>query len=73
MEEQVLSIFAVTNGFLDKLPTDKFTDYEAGLQNFVKTSHPAILETISKEKTLSDDTKTAMSKAIEEFNKEFMN
>jgi F-type H+/Na+-transporting ATPase subunit alpha len=73
MEEQVISIFAVTNGFCDQLSIDRFPDYEAGLHSFIKSSHPSLIETLSTEKAISDDTKSKMTSAISAFTKEFVN
>jgi len=73
MEEQVISIFAVTNGFCDKLSVDRFPEYEAGLQKFFKTNYASVLQTLAGERVLSDATKATLKSAIGEFNKEFLN
>ena len=71
MEEQVVSIFAGNNGFLDPLPLDKVKPYETGLLSFLKSKHPEILKDIKAKNDLADDTKTKLTAAIEEFTKTF--
>lgn len=67
LEQQVMIIYAVTNGFLDDLPMEKVRDWEEAFHPFMKENHPHIGETIAREKDLSEETTTALRKAIEEF------
>ena len=46
VEEQVVSIFAGTGGYLDDIPVDDVQRFEIDLLEFVRTRHPEILETI---------------------------
>ena len=39
--EMALSIYAVNNGYMDKVPLNKVVDFEAALQGFAKASHKA--------------------------------
>ena len=39
--EMALSIYAVNNGYMDKVPLNKVVDFEAALQAFAKSSHKA--------------------------------
>lgn len=71
MEEQVLSIFSVTNGFCDKLAVNQIPKYEEGLHKFVKTNYADLLTTIVSEGKLSDETKAKLKTAIEDYGKEF--
>ncbi len=71
MEEQVASIFAGNNGYLDPLPLDKVKAFESGLLAFLKSKHPEILKDIKTKNDLADDTKTKLTAAIEEFSKTF--
>lgn len=73
MEEEVLSIYAVTNGFCDDMSVDQIPDFEDGLQKFVATNKPDIFKTIADEGALSDEIKDKMNSAIEEYKKEFVN
>jgi len=69
--DQVLSLFAVTNGLIDDLPVDKVQAFAAGLLAHLKASHPGIAEAIDAKKQIDDDTSAALRKAIEEFKKSF--
>jgi len=67
LEQQVMIIYAVTNDFLDDLPVAEVRDWEDAFHRFMKENHPQIGETIAREKDLSEETATALRKAIEEF------
>jgi F-type H+/Na+-transporting ATPase subunit alpha len=65
--EMALSIYAVNNGFVDKVDIKKVGAYEAALQAFAKTSHKAVLEGINKNPLYSDDNIAGLKKICEEF------
>lgn len=65
--QQIAILYAVTNGFLDDIPVDKVQDWENGFHEFMRTAHPEILQTIDKDKALSDQTIAAMRDAITEY------
>lgn len=71
MEEQVVSIFAVSNGYCDDMEVSQIPKFEAGLQKFFATNKPEIFSTIATELKLSDATIAKMKSAIEEYKKEF--
>ncbi len=54
VEEQVVSIFAGTGGYLDDLPVEDVQRFEVDLLEFVRTRHPEILETIRTTGQLPD-------------------
>jgi len=64
--EEVVSLFALTNGYLDDVPVEKITPFEQSLRKFVQSSHPEIAEAINNEKALSDATTDALKRAIDE-------
>src|SRR5205823_14098901 len=65
--QQIAILYAVTNGFLDDVPIDKVRAWEDQFQSFVRSAHPEILDTINKDKSLSEQTITALQNAINEF------
>ena len=71
MEEQVLTIFAVTKGYCDKIDVDLILDYEDKLHKHMKTSHKDVLESIKTEGKLTDQIKSSLTQAIEAFSKEY--
>ncbi len=71
IEEQVVVLFAGTQGYLDPLPVDKVGEFESGLLTFMREKHADILETIRIEKELSDVTREKLTAAVEAFAKAF--
>ena len=71
MEEQVISIYAGVNGYLDKVSIENISKFETNLMNLIKSSHKDILKSIRDEKALTDTTEEKLKKAIEEFLKTF--
>ena len=71
MEEQVVSIYAGVNGYLDAIDVNKISKFENDLMNLIKGSYKDILKSIRDEQSLSDKTEEKLKKAIEEFIKTF--
>tara|TARA_Y100000590_G_scaffold153773_2_gene176632 strand:+ start:7970 stop:9502 length:1533 start_codon:yes stop_codon:yes gene_type:complete len=71
--EQVVSIYAGVNGYLDSLDITQVGNFENEALTEIKSKHADLLETINKEKELSDDSasklKTFFDNFIEKFNK----
>jgi len=71
VEEQVLSIFTGVNGYLDDIAVEDITRFEKELISFAKSNYPDVLESIKKEKKLSDELTEKLEKLVEEFKKQF--
>lgn len=71
VEEQVVVIYAGTNGYLDALPVSKVREFENGLLLALRSKHADILDTIRTSKELSKDTTEKLVKAIDAFAKTF--
>jgi F-type H+-transporting ATPase subunit alpha len=71
VEEQVVSIWAGSNGFLDDVPVEDISRFETDFLDYLRRSHAGILQTIRESLALSEDTVTALKDAIEEFRKGF--
>ncbi|MGC8488978.1 MAG: F0F1 ATP synthase subunit alpha, partial [Clostridia bacterium] len=67
VEEQVVVLFAATNGFLDDLPLTAVREFERGFLRTLREEQPAILEAIRTEKAVSDDTQAKLRDAIHAF------
>jgi len=65
--DQIIAIFAGTNGYLDDVPVEQISAFERELVRFMKTTHPQIGEQIAKDRTISPETEKALRAAIEEF------
>ncbi|NCW56690.1 MAG: F0F1 ATP synthase subunit alpha [Gammaproteobacteria bacterium] len=50
--EMALSIYAVNNGYMDKVERKKVVDFEAALQSFANSQHKASLDAINAEPVL---------------------
>lgn len=70
-EEQVVSIFAGTNGYIDKVAVNDVVRYEAALLADVRANHADILTAIRDSKDLADDTKAKLKSALDQFAKTF--
>ncbi len=71
VEEQVISIFAGTRGYLDKIEIDKIGAFEAQLLSELKAREPGILESIRKDQQIKPDTEKALIAFIENFSRSF--
>ncbi len=67
MEDQVMILYAVTNGHLDDVPVAAIRSTEDAFHRFMETNHPEIGKSIAAEKAISDATEEALQKAIAEF------
>jgi F-type H+-transporting ATPase subunit alpha len=71
VEDEVISIWAVSNGYMDDLPVDKVREFEAGLLDHMRTRHAEVGETIRETGKLEDDTVERLKKGVEEFKSSF--
>jgi F-type H+/Na+-transporting ATPase subunit alpha len=71
VEEQVVSIFSGTQGFVDAVPTADVTRYEAAMLSYMRSDHADILGKIRDTKALDDDTAKALKDALAKFGKQF--
>ncbi|MDA7950847.1 MAG: F0F1 ATP synthase subunit alpha [Pirellulaceae bacterium] len=65
--DQVLSIYAGTNGFLDDVPVDKVREWEEAFVSFMNTTKKDVWEKLTEEKALSDEIEKEVVAAIEQF------
>jgi F-type H+-transporting ATPase subunit alpha len=71
VEEQVAVIFAGVNGYIDAIPVNRVTAFEAGLLASLRADHKAILDGIRDKRELTDDLNGRLKKAVETFAKSF--
>jgi F-type H+/Na+-transporting ATPase subunit alpha len=65
--EMALSIYAVNNGYLDKVELKKVVAFEAALQAFAHSNYRSMLDNINKAPKLTKESEAAMKKCIEDF------
>ena len=71
VEEQVVSIWAGSNGHLDDVPLEDIRRFESEFLDFLRLSHGGILQAIRETLDLAEDTVTALKDAIEDYRKGF--
>ncbi len=67
MEDQVCSIFAGVNGYMDLVPLDRVRAFEQGLLSALKSKHAGLLKDIREKKLLSDETKAKLDSVVKEY------
>ncbi len=67
LDEQVIAIFAVTNGFADDVPLNKVREFEAGLLQFMRNTHPEVGQSIMTLKDLTDPLIEQLKSAIQDY------
>ncbi len=65
--DQVISIWAGTKGYLDKIPVSEVSRFESELLKFVHSAYSELPEAINKDKDLSDETEALLKKVLDEF------
>ena len=71
VEEQVISVYAGVRGYLDKVPTDAVTRFEAALMNAIRQDGADILKAIRSEGAISDKTEERLKSFLDNFSKSF--
>ncbi len=71
LEKQVMILYAVINGYMDDIPLDKVTAFEADFHRFMETNYADLSKTIAGTKELSEQNEETLKKAIEEFKQGF--
>jgi len=71
VEKQIITIFAGINGFVDDLPASECGAFEHALNNFLDTSQPGLLQKIREKKTLDDELREQVQKALKDFKERF--
>ncbi|MDZ4867288.1 MAG: F0F1 ATP synthase subunit alpha [Alphaproteobacteria bacterium] len=71
VEEQVISIYAGTRGYLDKLQVSQIGKFELELLQSIRAGHKDLLDGIRKEKALTPDLEAKLKSILENFTKSF--
>jgi F-type H+-transporting ATPase subunit alpha len=67
VQEQVISLYSGTKGYMDDIPKEKVKDYESKLIEYVKKNHEYILDEISEKKEITNEIEDNLKKILEEF------
>ena len=65
--EMALTIYAVNNGYMDKVELKKITAFEAALQSFAHTNYKSLLDGINATPKFSKENEAGLKKCIEDF------
>jgi F-type H+/Na+-transporting ATPase subunit alpha len=71
VEEQVVSIFAGTRGYLDKVEISQVTRFEAAMIGELKARKPEIIASIRDKRELAPDTEKALIAFLDDFARAF--
>ena len=72
VEQQVMIIYAVTNGFLDDVAVADVREWERGFHEYMRSQYPQVGQKIGKEKALPKDVEADLRRGIEVFKKSFV-
>jgi F-type H+-transporting ATPase subunit alpha len=70
-EEQTVSIFAGTQGYLDSIPVDQVVKYEAAMLAHMRSHHADVLTKIRDTRDLGDEARSGVKAALDAFAKQF--
>ncbi|HEY1875645.1 MAG TPA: F0F1 ATP synthase subunit alpha [Steroidobacteraceae bacterium] len=65
--EMALSIYAVNNGYMDKIDLKKVVAFETALQGFAHSNYRAMLDDVNRNPKLTKENEAALKKCIEDF------
>ncbi len=69
--DQVMSIFAGSEGYLDQVPIKQVSEWEKQFLDFIRERKPEVRAMLVKERKLSDGVVAAMKDALGEFQKQY--
>jgi F-type H+-transporting ATPase subunit alpha len=69
LDQEVMILYAVTNGYLDDVPVDKIQAWETEFQRYMANAHSEIGERIMTDKRLDDALTDQLKAAIDQFKK----
>jgi F-type H+-transporting ATPase subunit alpha len=70
--DQVMSIFAGTRGYLDKVPINQVQEWERQFLDFVHRHHSEFVNQLTEGRDLTDELQAKLRSLIDEFNKKFI-
>jgi len=71
VEEQVMVIYAVTQGHLDQVPVERIRQWETRFLEYMREANPQVGKGIREQKQISDENEKTLVAAIEQFNHDF--
>ena len=68
LANQVISLFAATNGFADSVPVEKIRRWESAMLRSMESSYPDIIRDIHEKKQITPETIEKLRQALQTFN-----
>ncbi len=68
LAEEVIVLFAGTNGYVNSVPVDKVDQWEKEMLRFMQTSHPEISEDIEQRREITSENIETLRQALRTFN-----
>ena len=65
---QIVILFAGTNGYADDIPVDQMENWKVSLLRYIETSHADLVRDISEKLRMTDETQESLHTAIKTFN-----
>lgn len=72
VDQQVLVVFAVTQGFLDTVPVNQVKVFEEKLLSFMSTRGKDAMDVLREKKAIDGELKTQLSSLLKEFSSQFV-
>jgi F-type H+-transporting ATPase subunit alpha len=67
VEQQVATLWAMQNGYLDPVPVDRVKEFQLKLQDYLDTRKEGLLASIRDKKQLDEDLEAQLKAALDEF------
>lgn len=68
LANEVISLFAATNGFADAIPVEKIRNWETSMLRSMESSYPDITRDITEKKQITPETNDKLRQALQTFN-----
>ncbi len=72
VEDQIVVLWAGTNGYLDEVPVEKVREYQTEYIQFLKLKEKDVLQTIAKEKIIDEKLSEKLAKITKKFTEDFL-
>jgi F-type H+-transporting ATPase subunit alpha len=71
LDEQIIILYAGTQGFLDDIPVEDIRSFENGLINYVRTQKQELKDELMEKKAIDEELKNRLNETIEAFKSTF--
>ena len=67
LAHEVMTIFAGTNGYLDKVPVEKISEWDEQFRRWIEQTHSSLGQAIEERKALDEAMEKELRSALDEF------